>query len=94
MNGSLLKDFFTILSIGIVLLTIVLAAVRWLLGGEIVFKLWSIISLLILVIGMDAFLVGGIGLEIRSLSIGIVLGVICPVLTLMAILRWIIRPIK
>lgn len=59
----------------------------------ILFKLWSIFSGLILVTAMDTFLIGRMGVNLLTMSIGTVFGVSGFGLGILAILRWIVLPI-
>jgi HAMP domain-containing protein len=88
-----IQDIFLILSVAIVCLGLTAVTVRWQLGGGVILKLWSIISVLLLVVGMDTFLVGRLGVTILTISIGTVSGVICIVISILTIMRQVVKPI-
>jgi methyl-accepting chemotaxis protein len=93
MDISVVRDFLFILGIAGILVILLLSVIRWRLGNGIVFKLWSIICALILVMAMMGFLIGRVGITVISVSIAGICGISGSISAVLVINRWIVNPI-
>lgn len=94
MEQTLLRDGLILVGVMVVLIPIVLLIVRRLIGDSLIIKLMSLGAPMVIAAAIDGYLMAYFGISPITIIAGLVFGLVCILVTVFLIYRWIIHPIQ